>query len=92
MASVETPLPGLGGEEEQFIEEYEVDAMDGSIDDMDGMMGGGAQSGGQPESQAKFMQALTEIMAQLSEPCQEQFAQAMQGKVRTYIHIYIVAL
>lgn len=29
---------------------------------------------------SKFMQALTEIMSQLSEPCQEQFAQAMQGQ------------
>jgi hypothetical protein len=36
-----------------------------------------------PTSCSKFMQALTEIMTQLSEPCQEQFAQAMQGQVRT---------
>lgn len=30
------------------------------------------------------MQALTEIMSKLSEPCQEQFTQAMQGQVRAH--------
>lgn len=35
MAGVETPLPGLGGEEENFIEEFEV--ADGDIPELDGM-------------------------------------------------------
>lgn len=40
MAGVETPLPGLG-EEEQFIEEFEV--ADGDIPDVDGAMPEGIQ-------------------------------------------------
>lgn len=115
VAGVETPLPGLGGEEEQFIEEYDgtstcsgrtylyeggakanpahhatpspsFPVMDGDIPDLEGevdMPEGMMQMDPEvQEAQSKFMGALTEIMSKLSEPCQQEFAQSMQGQVR----------
>lgn len=62
-------LPGMGGEDE-------IEVMDGEgLEDYE-QLNGQEQS---PE-QVAFIESLNKIHAQLTEPCQQQFQLAMQGK------------
>jgi hypothetical protein len=71
---METPLPDLNNEEED-IDVYDGDeTMFGSEEEA----AAAAMANMAPEQQ-KFMKSLQNIMKQLSEPCQQEFAESMQG-------------
>jgi len=71
---METPLPGLNNEEED-IDVYDGDEPMSGIEEE---AAAAAMTNVSPE-QNKFMESLQNIMTQLTEPCQQEFAVAMQA-------------